>query len=516
MKTFWPGLRTEILLGLTVLLVSAMILTNFVITRVWERDLLRQRAAAGKALIKRIQAEVEVLSTGSPAATSEQIRSHLVRGAAWMAPTGLFEPIIVRGRDGALWIGSADPGSPTNLRGVDLASAFDMEKDTYRIDRKKDLLNVTSPLFAGDRPVAVVQVPVRIDRVVSGIRRSQQIIWFYIGLNVVVLLGFGTLLLSRIVIRPVKRLVKTINDFEDTEDFSLGSETDHNEIAILTVSLKRMLKRLAENKERMAAQIGSLKEANQELKEAREVVLRSEELSSLGRLAAGVVHEVGNPIGSILGYTDLLKAHVENDGEARDYVSRIESEITRINTIVRELLDFSRASPGEPAPVDVNATVGESVSFFSHQKLVIPVEFETRLEKNAGMVWGDAAQLKQVLINLLFNACDAMEGGGRISILSRRKVSPAPQEGTKDLGPKETVEICVSDTGSGIPDSELEKIFDPFFTTKPPGKGTGLGLAVSLRIVESFGGTLDVESTPGQGSRFTIRLDAWKPEHGSN
>jgi signal transduction histidine kinase len=309
-------------------------------------------------------------------------------------------------------------------------------------------------------------------------------------------------------------LVKTADSFEDTEGrLSFGAETDHNEISHLSMSLNRMLKRLAEDKEQMATQILSLEQANEELKDAREVVLRSEKLSSLGRLAAGVAHEVGNPIGSILGYTDLLMARIENDAEATDYLVRIESEISRINTIVRELVDFSRSSPGEPAPVEVNALVSDAVSFFSHQKLMASVELQAHLEEDVGMVWADGAQLKQVLINLLLNACDAFEDTGCISVHSRRRANPQPGKHGPDPQQGETIEICVSDTGTGIAASELDKIFDPFYTTKPPGKGTGLGLAISFRIVESFGGTLNVESKEGKGSTFTIRLNPWKPNH---
>jgi len=308
--------------------------------------------------------------------------------------------------------------------------------------------------------------------------------------------------------------VKTAEAFEDAKGpLSFRTGTEHNEMGHLSMSLNSMLKRLAENKEQMEAQIQSLEEANNELKEARDVVLRSEKLSCLGRLAAGIAHEVGNPLGSILGYTGLLMDHVKQDPEARDYLERIESEISRISTIVRELLDYSRSSPGDPSPVDINALVSEAVSFFSHQKRIGGVNLETRLGERVGVAWADADQLKQVLINLLFNASDALDGPGHIAIHTRRQ--PLPQATAPNRLQTEHIQIVVSDTGAGIPLSDQEKIFDPFFTTKPPGKGTGLGLAISRRIVESFGGSLDVESDEGKGSAFTVRLNPWKPDHDS-
>ncbi len=506
MKIFRPGLRTEILLSLTLLLVGAMILTSFVVMRVTERDLLQYKAADGKAVVMSIQAAVDEVTEGQTPPFAQPVKIRLRQTATWMAPSGLFDEIVVVGKDGALWMGNKGADRSIRIDDPEIALVLRKEKHSTRLSKDRGLLVITAPLFAGGECIAAIRVPVRIDGVIQGLRKSQQLIWFYIGLNILVLLVFGNFLLSRIIIRPIKRLVKTADHFKETDLFSLMTDTGGNEIARLTVSLNRMLKRLAENKERMEAQIRSLELANQQLQKAREEVVRSEKLSSIGRLAAGVAHEVGNPIGAILGYTSLLMSHTENDKEARDYLSRIEKEITRVDNIVRELLDFSRTSPGCSTPVDVNALVSESVSFFSHQKLTASVEFELRLEENPGMIWADPDQLKQVLINLMFNACDAMGNSGRLIITTCRTPLPESTEGDSGQQPQEAIEISVSDTGKGIASSELNKIFDPFYTTKPPGKGTGLGLAISLRIVESFGGGISVESIEGKGSTFNIRL----------
>jgi signal transduction histidine kinase len=512
-KRFRPGLRTEILLSLTVLLFSAMVLTSFIVNRIWERDMLRYKADDGKALIQRIREAVDQPAPDKGKPSLEVIKARLAQLTDRVGPPdGIFDQVVIRAKDGTLWAGNRDAKRSVAEQEDAFLSALRMEKGSFRVSRDQDRLTVTSPLFVGNRFVAAAFVSIPIESVLRGLRRSQKLIWFYIGLNVLVLLVFGTFLLSRIIINPIKRLVKTADHFVDAEKpFSFAPETDHNEMAHLTTSLNRMLKRLAENKEQMEAQIQSLEKANEELKEAREVVLRSEKLSALGRLAAGVAHEVGNPIGAVLGYTDLLMARVENDADAKDYLTRMDSEISRIDAIVREFLDFSRASPGDPAPVDVNALVSEATSFFSHQRIRTSVELVNHFAKDAGMVRADADQLKQVLINLLFNACDALEEGGRIAIHTRRK--PRPEGEKTPQGQSKCVEISVSDTGSGISLSEKERIFDPFFTTKPPGKGTGLGLAISRRIVESFHGTLEVKSEEGKGSTFTVRLNPWEPDH---
>jgi two-component system NtrC family sensor kinase len=499
LRTFRPGLRTEILLSLTLLLVAAMILTGFVVVRVTERDLLRYKAADGMAVVRTIQAAVEEVTRGQSSPPVERIKERLEGGAPGMAASGLFEEIVIVGKNGTPWVGRNRASRSASLQDAQVSAALRTETKITRIDRDRGLLIITSPLFAAGECIGAVQIPVRIDRVLQGLARSRQLIWLYIGLNALVLLVFGNFLLSRIVIRPVKHLVNTVEHFEMTEPFSMTTDKDRNEITRLTVSLNQMVKRLAENKNRMEGQIRSLKQA-------REEILRSEKLSSIGRLAAGVAHEVGNPIGAILGYTSLLASHTRDDEEAKDYLSRIEKEITRIDAIVRELLDFSRPSTASSAPVDINALVSESASFLSHQKLMATIRLETRLGEDLETVWADPDQLKQVLINLMFNACDAMEDGGSLTIATSRVPSPEGKDTDAEKRQADLIEIALSDTGKGIPASELDKIFHPFYTTKPPGKGTGLGLAISLRIVESFGGSIAVESVENKGSTFKVRL----------
>ncbi len=504
------GLRTEILVSLALLLVAAMILTSFVVMRVIERDLLRYKAAEGTAVVEGIQAAIEAITKGDSPPPVQQVKERVWHVTTWLAPSALFSEIAVLGKDGAFWTGGSTTGQRLKEVQRDMDAVFESGKKMTQINRDRNLLTITAPLFAGTETIAAIRIPIRMEGVVKALRRSQQLIWLYIGLNVLVLLVFGHFLLSRVVIRPIKHLVETADQFKDSEIFSPTTDTDRNEIARLTMSLNRMLRRLAQNKEGMEAQIRSLEQANRALQEARQEVLRSEKLSSIGRLAAGVAHEVGNPIGTILGYANLLTAHVEDDEEAKDYLTRIEKEVSRIDAIVRELLDFSRPSPGKPGPLDVNTIVSESTAFFSRKRPMASIELETSLDQNVGVVWADQDQLKQVLINLMLNACDAMPDGGRLRMTTRRTLVPKLR-GRIDEPPGEGVEISVSDTGTGIPAHEQDKLFDPFYTRKSPGKGTGLGLAISLRIVESFGGTIGVHSTEGQGSTFTITLNCWDP-----
>lgn len=511
MTLFRPGLRAEILFSLTLLLVAAMTLTSFVVLRITERDLLRYKTADGLAVVAQIQAVVDRGKKEAGPLDLEEIKTQLRDGLSWMVQLGLYRKILVIGTEGDVWVGD-DNEKSDEPEDSQIATVFTTQKPMTRINPEKTLLTVSAPIYDGDRCIAAARIPVRIDMVNEGLRKSRLLIWFYIGLNVLVLVVFGNFLLSRIVIKPIKRLVKMADHFEETDLFSVMAKSEKNEMAHLTMALHRMVKRLAEHKDRLEAHIRSLEAANLELKRAREEVIRSEKLSSLGRLAAGVAHEVGNPIGSILGYTNLLMDHVAGEADAVDYLQRIEKEVNRINAIVRELLDFSRPAPSEPVAVDVNELVSESASFLARQALMAYVQVKTELENGVGVVWADADQLKQVLINLMLNARDAMEGSGTLTLATRRIVCDEAEEGP-DESAAERIEIAVSDAGKGISPEEINRIFDPFYTTKPPGEGTGLGLAISLRLVETFGGSIHVRSVEGEGSTFTLSFPAYEPNH---
>jgi two-component system NtrC family sensor kinase len=236
--------------------------------------------------------------------------------------------------------------------------------------------------------------------------------------------------------------------------------------------------------------------------EANRAVARAEKLAAVGRLAAGVVHEINNPLATISACAEALESRVkegafDNSPEAedlREYLALIRSEAFRCKTITNGLLDFSRTRAGEHAPVDVARVIESAARLVAHQKRDAKVEIMTEISPDVVPVSGDEGQLQQAVIALSTNAIDAMPDGGRLTIGARN------EEGH--------VLIEVSDTGVGIAQENLAKIFDPFFTTKEIGRGTGLGLAVCYGIVTEHGGRLDVQSVTGKGTTFTISLPA--------
>jgi two-component system, NtrC family, sensor kinase len=297
-----------------------------------------------------------------------------------------------------------------------------------------------------------------------------------------------------------------------------------------------MIVRLKEQRETLEEHLVSLETAHRQLHETQEELLRSEKLASIGRFAAGVAHEVGNPLGAILGYTSILQREGIGTEEALDYLKRIEREIGRIDRIVRELLDFARPSRFEVKPLEVNRVIENTLSLLAYQKDFKRIATRLDLDRGLPAIWGDEAQLSQVLINMVLNAVDAMPEGGtltlRTALMNGEEVgySPAatvvPQRRRNDpaeadyshlrkadpltpvLGrfakPPSWVMLQIADTGSGIRPEDLDRIFDPFFTTKAPDKGTGLGLSISLRIIESMGGEIRVRSDLGRGTTFDL------------
>jgi two-component system NtrC family sensor kinase len=253
-----------------------------------------------------------------------------------------------------------------------------------------------------------------------------------------------------------------------------------------------------------------LRRSYDELKQSQQLLVRQEKLASLGRLAAGLAHELNNPLSSVAGFAEALQRRVETEeisdpsalAEVGQYVTMIQNEVARAAAIVRRLLDFARQR--EPAfnVVDVYDVVLNAVSFVERQaslenQQVVVVPFP-----DGSVVQADAQMLQQVLLNLLTNALDAIESGGEIRIYAhhrREVIEPAFKQ--------EWLDVFVSDTGSGISPENLPRVFDPFFTTKEVGKGTGLGLAISQSLVEQHKGSIEVRSEGiGKGTVVIVSL----------
>ena len=340
-------------------------------------------------------------------------------------------------------------------------------------------------------------------------------------LDVAVFVVFGAHLLRRLVSRPIADMAAA------AEAIAAGDLTRR-----VPVPPTRELAALAESVNRMTDHL--LAEQAQRV--------RAEKLASVGRLAAGVAHEIGNPLGAINGYIHILRRAVAPSSpalapapaaHAAEAMDGLERESARIDRIVRGLLDYARPRRLTPTRLDVNETVEAAVRLLADQGRLRAVDVSLVLDPRAPGIFGAKHELEQVLVNLLLNALDAMDARGRIGVVTRvtpraalleasgrRAYDPGdvsvPRRTNERIAdwlerakpPREVVKVIVADTGPGVPPEDVERIFDPFFTTKEPGKGTGLGLAIVLRVVETLQGIVWVERARAGGAAFHLLFPA--------
>jgi two-component system NtrC family sensor kinase len=309
-----------------------------------------------------------------------------------------------------------------------------------------------------------------------------------IGLAAVVLLAISLIifvLVRRLVLRPVELLVEATHRVAAGDLSSSVPIRSQDEIGQLGESFNKMTHRLAE---------------------AQRQIFRSSKLASVGRLAAGVAHELNNPLTGVLTYSSFLLSQVKEPELVND-LQVIVRETKRCRDIVAGLLDFSRQTPSAPRWTDINEVIHVASGMVRHHFALHKVRLVLDLQQDLPPVNIDPGQMEQVVVNLLVNAADAMpKRGGTVTVKTRPRV---PTDDT--AGRASTVQLEVGDTGHGIAEEHLDKIFDPFFTTKGT-EGSGLGLAIVWGIVEDHGGDIQVSSVPGGGTRFSIRLPAKEDE----
>lgn len=251
-----------------------------------------------------------------------------------------------------------------------------------------------------------------------------------------------------------------------------------------------------------------VKERTRELQLAEAEVARGEKLASIGQLAAGIAHELNNPLTGVLTFTSLMRKKMPEGSEDAEDLDLVIRETKRCASIIRRLLDFAREKTPEKALVNLNQLIAETVQFVQRSAALQHIEITVDLDPDLPQLLVDADLIKQVLMNILVNAQQAIEENGRITVRSRLHAK-WKLPGSSEAMP--AVEIAINDTGCGIPEANLKRIFDPFFTSKEVGKGTGLGLSVSYGIVRAHGGEIEVESTVGEGSTFRICLPVKLP-----
>lgn len=479
------GLRLHLLLLLGGLMVLAFVPLYFAMSTYVHITLQRQQVAHAEALGRSLAAHVgEARQRRSPEQLLELLEAQLA--------TGDVEAVAVY-----------DPQQRplARLGDLDMVRALgELQPGTEEIET----VRVSGPFG----PALAVLVPsergavaavLRIDPEHTRATPLVRLLGLYMGVFALATLLGAYFALTRLIVRPVDALSRAAQRvLRGARELEVPTNTPR-ELGELGASLRTMTRHLRHEEEALRRQIEEVQRATDQLRSAQDTVVRSERLASVGRLAAGLAHEIGNPISALLGLQDLLLEGELTPEEQRDFVQRMKRETSRVHNILRDLLQFARPGVERPelaAPGDVGAAVDDTLALVAPQKAFHDVEIRRDIPPDLPTTRLGHEQLVQVLLNLLMNAADACGPGGRIALRAT----------VLREGADEQIELSVADTGAGVSPEMQRRLFEPFATTKEVGKGTGLGLAVSRGLVESVGGSLNLDASYTAGARFVMRL----------
>lgn len=489
------GLRTEILTTITLLMGAALLLGGLLMLRLTEQSLLEQKVGQ-----LRVMNEIIAHSLAESTERSERKREQpfslslmnelpeeLKHDGWWLYGADLQMLASYR-------TGDAQPVSAARRQQVKLSlqavDAVEFPSLLQMFGDTKASAHFVVPVQLQNRFLGLLEVNYSLGDVRYRLLLSQRMVLVYIFLYGMVLVGVGYYLLQRNVIKPARNLLQA------TEDVARGHlETrlpvaGPVEIARLADAYNQMVEALQSSRFETRTHIETLELTNKELQQTRDELVRSEKLASVGQLAAGLAHELGNPLAALIGYLEFLKAKL--GGENQEVVQRALAEAERIDYLVRELLDFSRPADSEFELLNPLEPLQAAVQLLKHQSVFATVEIVDQLPDCLPQVKANRHKLQQLYVNLLLNAAQACVETGEI-ILTAGSTA-------------ESFWISIADNGCGIEPDDLGKIFDPFFTTKEPGQGTGLGLSICHRIVEELGGEIQADSQLRQGSCFKVHV----------
>jgi len=505
------GLKAKITINFTLLLLVGMVSIDLVTMMTAQRNLIRSEVSKGKAIARLVAGYLIAQPTWEDFLQSSDTRAQL--GFA-LDEAGASCLVLLGRNQQQLGFGISRCTLQEEVAALAQQAYSTGEESVHFIGStfgffwmQHEYLVIVSPLRRGEEVVASFSLVVSLEGIYRSLRHSQQILFLYLVVNTVILAFVGIYRVFKLYLQPLARLAKRAEDYKEDDDILFAVRKEDNELQRLSSALNGLLRRLSAEKEKLRFTVASLETANAGLKKAQTEIIRAEKLASVGRLSAGIAHEIGNPIGIVTGYLELMKQTDIPEEEKSDFLDRTQMEIERISAIIRQLLEISRPSHGGSQPVSVHALIDDMAEGLRLQPFMSHIRLQTAFHAQDHTVAVDSNQLRQVFLNLIINAADAVSLKGRESQGELIITTENPLAGEGPCGrAKNWLHIHFSDTGAGIPEENLACIFDPFFTTKDPGKGTGLGLSVSFMIIESFGGTLRAESKVGEGTIMTVAL----------
>jgi len=496
------GLKIQIASTLALLLTCAILLEHIVVVAFWQQGMVRSEIQHIRSILGMLS--VEYSNSVDQEKLSAQIEPELVCGYIGTHCSGVVFA------DGRHWLQN-DSSFLLIKTGKIARQAAIFQKEIIQFEEnpwsvllfKKRYLFVAEPLSAdgGEELQAAVAVIV-LDSIYVSLFENHQAVFVYWLVNVLLLTVIGFFRLIAITVRPIEKMIRTSSSYHDSDMLFFNGKERRNEVGKLSMALSGMFHRIDSGREKLRQTIVSLEAANSELLQTQKEMIRTEKIASVGRLSAGLAHEIGNPIGIVQGYIELMQQPDLSVSEIKQFGDRAQGELDRVNKLIRQLLDYAGSSAQEMSVVSVDQLFEDISQFTAFRNFHPPVEILREIEKDC-LIKCDGESLRQVFLNCLLNALDAVEStkdlsGGRVRITA--------QQTAKEGGDQAFLHVCIEDNGIGIEKHHLEVIFDPFFTTKDPGRGTGLGLFVSHSIIDAHGGTMWIDSVFGQGATVHIKL----------
>ena len=474
------GLRLRLLLLLGSLLAVAFVPLFFAVATYTSLTLQKLREAHARSLGRAVAGHVaEAGRRRSDSDLMPLLRSQV--GAEGLEAIGVY------GADG---LPVARVGEPSAVDALPPRAARGREETLDVTTAHGRALAVVVPRTDG----AVVAV-VRTDDDSAHTTPLLRLVALYTSLVALALLTATYFALTRMLVRPLDQLAHAAQSVASGARRLVVPRTRVHELAELGANLRTMTERLIAEEDKLRGKIDEVERATLDLRTAQAQLVRSERLASVGRLAAGLAHEIGNPIAALIGLEDLLLAGGLDADEQRDFLQRMRKETERIHRILKDLLAFARPSAepsGPPQPGDVEGAVHDTVALVMSHPAMREVDLAVDVPEGLPSVALGREQLVQVVLNLVLNAADSVGSGGHV------RITATPNE--------RGVELSVADDGPGIAPEVRDSLFEPFVTTKEVGKGSGLGLAVCRGLIEAIGGTIDLDETVPQGARFVIEL----------
>lgn len=489
------SLKVKIAITIALLLFAAVALTNFVVLRIVEQHIIENHFQTGKQWINSFYTE-------AVAASEVPVQENSLEKA--MDLSGISGIVYeLETETHALFSTDRDEIRNTAIRmakrsGNDGRPSYDFSGREWGIFWPRSKFLVLS--FPLENGAGAGSIAISLSADYQILRNAQQVAIGYLVINFLILLFVGAYRLTSLVTRPIQRLIRLTESYRHSGTLAFFAEDRNDEFSRLSSSLNRMVHRIEDDRRELEQSLEAIEKANQDLKKAQHEIIRAEKLASIGRLSAGIAHEIGNPVGIVLGYLGLLRARmVPGDTDGLDYIERSETEIQRINKIIRQLLDFSRPTPAGFTDFSVHDLLYEAGRMLQHQPMMENIRLYFDFAANPDRIKADYNQLRQVFVNLIINAADSIHEDGS------QEAGQIHLE-TFTSADSQWIGITVSDNGCGISDEDAKKVFDPFYTTKETGKGTGLGLYVSYMIIEGAGGSMYARKNQQAGARIIIHL----------